>query len=92
MIFGTCSFSSTIKLLILIKSQAPGAASETTFETEVLFGPRRDKDFLKVYARRLVEIIYKKNPNFPSVLLGIAMKDESPEVFKKCMKSVEERL
>ena len=69
-----------------------GGRSDTTFETQVLFGARGEKEFERVYARRLMELVHRKNPDYQGVLLGIAMKDSDPKCFRRCMESVEERI
>lgn len=65
---------------------------QQTFDTQVLFGARGVKEYEKVYARRLMEVIYKINPQYTSILCGTGMKDDSSECFRTCVKSVEARI
>ena len=51
---------------------------------------RRDDDALEAYARTLVELIYKRNPDAGSLLLAISIKEHSPEMFRGVMKELEE--
>ncbi|CAD7923160.1 unnamed protein product [Amoebophrya sp. A120] len=70
----------------------PAFIPDTTYETTVLFGARNEKtEYQRVYARRLMELLYKTQSDYQSLLLGIAMKTASPVTFKACMKSIESR-
>eukprot|EP00392_Amoebophrya_sp_AT5.2_P005188 g5197.t1 len=70
----------------------PAFAPDQTYETTVLFGARSDgTEYQRVYARRLIELIYKANPEFTSLILGIAMKTPSPKTFRACVESIQKR-
>ena len=70
------------------------SSDSITYETQVLFGARgsQGNEYQRVYARRLIEIIHKTNTNLSSLVLGIAMKDSSPKVFKLCMNAIQKRI
>ena len=55
------------------------AGGECSYSTRVLLG-RRDSDVLEVYARTLVELIYR-SAEVP-LLLFISLVDESAEMFR----------
>eukprot|EP00382_Lankesteria_abbotti_P004563 CAMPEP_0113846830 /NCGR_PEP_ID=MMETSP0372-20130328/1524_1 /TAXON_ID=340204 /ORGANISM="Lankesteria abbotti" /LENGTH=97 /DNA_ID=CAMNT_0000816015 /DNA_START=426 /DNA_END=719 /DNA_ORIENTATION=+ /assembly_acc=CAM_ASM_000359 len=59
-------------------------AESGVFGARVLLGDR-SKTFLCVYGRAVMEHISKTKTDKP-VLLGIAMKTEGPETFKRVMK------
>ena len=60
---------------------------------QVLFGARSEgMEYQRVYARRLIDIVYKSNPVFNSLVLGIAMKTASPTTFKLAMESIRKRI
>ena len=68
------------------------ARDDYTFETTVLFGHGPLKDVHQLYARRLIEIVHKKNASFTSLILGIAIKESSPVFFRNCINEVECRI
>lgn len=71
-----------------------GMAGESlTYDTMPLFGTSAaHAEVYRVYARKLIQLFHEKNPAFDSMMLGIALKDTSPEMFKKIVASVGERL
>ncbi|CAD7937531.1 unnamed protein product [Amoebophrya sp. A25] len=71
----------------------PDCPPDVTYDTSVLFGARGEKsDYQRVYGRRLIDMIFKANPDFTSLLLGIAMKTPSPQTFRLCMESIRKRI
>lgn len=68
------------------------AQKMTTYDTEIVFGRGANKDFQRVYARRLIELFHKQRGGVREILLGIGMKDPSPTVFRECIASVERRV
>eukprot|EP00747_Dinoflagellata_sp_TGD_P168306 gnl/TRDRNA2_/TRDRNA2_194379_c0_seq1.p1 gnl/TRDRNA2_/TRDRNA2_194379_c0~~gnl/TRDRNA2_/TRDRNA2_194379_c0_seq1.p1 ORF type:complete len:161 (+),score=28.69 gnl/TRDRNA2_/TRDRNA2_194379_c0_seq1:68-550(+) len=63
---------------------------ERTFEVRVLFGDRRQEHY-RAYARALIELVSDRSAN-KSVLLGIQLKEHSPQVFREILNQLKERV
>lgn len=61
------------------------ASGPGSFSTKVLMGKR--DDFMQVYARRVAEMVSAKCDK--PVLLTLCVKDDSPEVFKAVMATLQ---
>ena len=61
----------------------------TCYSTRVLLG-RRDDETLEVYARTMVELVAKRAPAAPPLLLAISIREHSPEAFRAVMQFVDE--
>lgn len=88
-IFVVVTQTANMGTLIMAQNDSPLTPSSTCYSTRVLLG-RRDDDALEAYARTLVELIYKRNPDAGSLLLAISIKEHSPEMFRGVMKELEE--
>merc|ERR1719373_1420884 len=63
---------------------------ERTFEVKVLFGDRRLEHY-RAYARALIEVVAAVDSS-KSILLGIALKEHSPEGFRQVVREVKDRI
>ena len=87
-IFLIISQDGNIGTLVHAQKDNPVEHGQTgTFSAKVLLG-RRDADIVEVYARTLIELVSKRL-DVP-LLLGISLKDESPEMFRAILKHMDE--
>jgi proteasome assembly chaperone 3 len=75
--------------LIHAEADNPIAAGTTAFSTRVLLG-RRDDDVLEVYARTLMEMIHRANPETGPLLLALSIREHSQEMFRAILKEVQD--
>merc|ERR1711862_179249 len=62
---------------------------DRVYEVRTVFGDRRAEHH-RLYARALIELIAKQSSKL--LLLGIALKEHSPEAFKQTMRELEQRI
>ena len=51
---------------------------------------RRDDDHLEVYARTLIELICRRNPEAGQLLLAISVREHSNDMFRGILREIEE--
>ena len=75
--------------LIAASADDPLNLTSTSYSTRVLLG-KRDDEVLEAYARTMVELIIKSQPEAPQLLLAISIEKHSNELFRAVMQQVME--
>jgi len=88
-LFFVITQSSKIGSLIEASASELEEGSEKIFDVKVLFGDRRLEHY-RTYARALIEIVSKRCTK--SVLLGIALREHSADVFRQVLRAVQDRI